>query len=66
MVDAVLGDDPHPLLTGNWRADLTAFAGQQRILLRRHPWLGSQRTGRPTLGPTRSTTTSSRSARRPR
>jgi AcrR family transcriptional regulator len=51
MVDAVLGDDPHPPLSGNWRTDLTAFAEQLRILLRRHPWLGPQTAGRPTLGP---------------
>lgn len=51
MVDAVLGDDPHPPLAGDWRADLTAFARHLRTLLRRHPWLGPQRAGRPTLGP---------------
>ncbi len=51
MVDAVLGDDPHPPLSGSWRVDLTAFARQLRVLLRRHPWLGPQITGRPTLGP---------------
>jgi AcrR family transcriptional regulator len=51
MVDAVLGDDPHPPLSGDWRADLTAFARRLRALLRRHPWLGSQMAGRPTLGP---------------
>src|SRR6266498_3182865 len=51
MVDAVFGDDPHPPLSGSWRVDLTAFARQLRVLLRRHPWLGPQITGRPTLGP---------------
>ncbi len=51
MVDAVLGNDPHPPLAGDWRADLTAFARHLRTLLRRHPWLGPQRAGRPTLGP---------------
>ncbi len=51
MVDAVLGDDPHPPPSGDWRADLTAFARQLRVLLRRHPWLGPQTAGRPTLGP---------------
>jgi AcrR family transcriptional regulator len=51
MVDAVLGDDPRPALAGEWRADLTDLARQTRDLLRRHPWLGPQRSGRPTLGP---------------
>jgi AcrR family transcriptional regulator len=51
MVDAVLGVDPHPPLSGSWRGDLTAFARQLRTLLRRHPWLGPQLAGRPTLGP---------------
>ncbi len=51
MVDAVLSDDPQPPPSGDWRADLTAFARQLRVLLRRHPWLGPQIAGRPTLGP---------------
>ncbi len=51
MVDAVFGDDPHPPPSGDWRTDLTAFARQLRVLLRRHPWLAPQMAGRPTLGP---------------
>jgi AcrR family transcriptional regulator len=51
IVDAVLGDDPHPPPSGDWRADLTAFARQLRVLLRRHPWLAPLTAGRPTLGP---------------
>jgi hypothetical protein len=51
MVDAVLGDDPHPPPSGHWRADLAALAQQLRVLLRRHPWVRPQMAGRPTLGP---------------
>jgi AcrR family transcriptional regulator len=51
MVDAVLGDDPHLPASADWRTDLTAFARQLRVLLRRHPWLAPQMAGRPTLGP---------------
>jgi AcrR family transcriptional regulator len=51
MVDAVLGDDPLPRPSGFWRTDLAAFARQQWLLLRRHPWLAPLKMGRPSLGP---------------
>nr|BFF04937.1 TetR/AcrR family transcriptional regulator C-terminal domain-containing protein [Streptoalloteichus tenebrarius] len=51
MIDAVRGEEEPPALTGDWRADLTAVARRLRADLLRHPWLGSELTGRPTLGP---------------
>jgi AcrR family transcriptional regulator len=51
MVDAVQGEaEPQPP-TGNWRADLSAVARRQRLVLLRHPWLSGELTGRPSLGP---------------
>jgi uncharacterized membrane protein YraQ (UPF0718 family) len=35
----------------NWRADLTNVVRCLRAALLRHPWLGSELTGRPALGP---------------
>ncbi|GAA1981896.1 TetR/AcrR family transcriptional regulator [Catenulispora subtropica] len=51
MVDAVTGEQDLPPATGDWRADLAAFARGQRALMRRHPWLPVALTGRRTLGP---------------
>jgi AcrR family transcriptional regulator len=51
MIDAVTGEQPLPSPTGEWRADLAAFARAQRDLMRRHPWLPVALTGRRTLGP---------------
>lgn len=50
MIDAVQGETP-PAPTGDWRADLTAIAHQLRDRWLRHPWLTSELTGRPSLGP---------------
>ncbi|MFG1791837.1 TetR/AcrR family transcriptional regulator [Nocardia sp. NPDC049149] len=50
MIDAVHGKNAPPALTGDWRADLTAVAAHLRATLVRHPWLGSELTGRPALG----------------
>lgn len=51
MIDAVTGEQELPPATGDWRADLSAFARAQRALMRRHPWLPAALTGRRTLGP---------------
>jgi AcrR family transcriptional regulator len=51
MIDAVTGEQRLPPATGDWRADLAAFAREQRALMRRHPWLPVALTGRRTLGP---------------
>ena len=51
MIDAVTGEQESPTASGDWRADLAAFARAQRTLLRRHPWLPVALTGRRTLGP---------------
>ncbi|MBM7783673.1 TetR/AcrR family transcriptional regulator [Tenggerimyces flavus] len=51
MIDAVQGESPPPTRTGDWRVDLTAIAHRLRDLWLRHPWLSSELTGRPPLGP---------------
>ena len=51
MIDAVTGEQQLPPPTGDWHADLAAFARAQRTLMRRHPWLPVALTGRRTLGP---------------
>ncbi|ARF57788.1 TetR/AcrR family transcriptional regulator C-terminal domain-containing protein [Streptomyces gilvosporeus] len=50
MINDVHGEAGPPPLTGDWRADLTNIAGDLRATLLRHPWLGSELTGRPALG----------------
>lgn len=49
MADAV--QDDHPSLTGDWRADLEAYAHHERELWLRHPWLAPLLATRPSLGP---------------
>lgn len=49
MADAVLDD--HVPLTGDWRADLEAYAHQERELWLRHTWLAPLLATRPSLGP---------------
>jgi AcrR family transcriptional regulator len=51
MIDAVIAEQPLPPPTGDWRADLAAFARDQRVLMHRHPWLPAALTGRRTMGP---------------
>ena len=51
MIDAVLGEDTPPTLTGDWRTDLTALALRMRDRMLRHPWLGALSALRPSLGP---------------
>ncbi|MFE3258760.1 TetR/AcrR family transcriptional regulator [Nocardia sp. NPDC059229] len=49
MADAV--HDDHVPLTGDWRADLEAYAHHERDLWLRHPWLAPLLATRPSLGP---------------
>ncbi len=49
MADAVQ-DDRVPL-TGDWRADLEAYAHHERELWLRHPWLAPLLATKPSLGP---------------
>ncbi|MFE3955893.1 TetR/AcrR family transcriptional regulator [Nocardia sp. NPDC059091] len=49
MADAV--HDDHAPLTGDWRADLEAYAHHERDLWLRHPWLAPLLATRPSLGP---------------
>ncbi|WP_429423573.1 TetR/AcrR family transcriptional regulator [Nocardia sp. GAS34] len=49
MADAV--HDDHAPLTGDWRADLEAYAHHERELWLRHAWLAPLLATRPSLGP---------------
>ena len=49
MADAV--HDDHAPLTGDWRADLDAYAHHERALWLRHTWLAPLLATRPLLGP---------------
>lgn len=52
MIDQVSGDHRMPREpSGDWRADLRQLAGEQRALMRRHPWLPAALPARQTLGP---------------
>lgn len=52
MVDAVEGEDGGtPPSSGDWRADLRAFACRMRAKIHRHPWLAVLAAGRPSMGP---------------
>ncbi|MFF4603675.1 TetR/AcrR family transcriptional regulator C-terminal domain-containing protein [Streptomyces sp. NPDC001339] len=53
MVDHVSGELPttDAPATGDWRADLTALAHDQRSLMLRHPWLPTALSTRRVLGP---------------
>jgi len=51
MIDAVAGEQAAAPITGDWRADLRAVAVNERILLKRHPWLLSLPTSRAVFGP---------------
>ncbi|MEU9116979.1 TetR/AcrR family transcriptional regulator C-terminal domain-containing protein [Streptomyces sp. NPDC048483] len=50
MIDDIHGEGGPPPLSGDWRTDLTGVARDVRATLLRHPWLGSELTGRPALG----------------
>ncbi|MFC0864672.1 TetR/AcrR family transcriptional regulator C-terminal domain-containing protein [Sphaerimonospora cavernae] len=51
MIDAVLGGDADPPLTGDWHADLATMARGQRAARLSHPWLCAVLASRPALGP---------------
>jgi AcrR family transcriptional regulator len=51
MVDAVLGEEPVPPTTGDWRRDLAELARRSRRLARRHPWAIRFRLARLSHGP---------------
>lgn len=51
MIDAVRGESSPSTPTGSWRVDLAAIAHQLRDVALRHPWLATEVTGRPPLGP---------------
>jgi AcrR family transcriptional regulator len=51
MIDATLAEIELPAPSGRWQADLTALAGHLRAVMLRHPWLCTELTGRPTIGP---------------
>ncbi|MBL1087834.1 MULTISPECIES: TetR/AcrR family transcriptional regulator [Streptomyces] len=50
MINEVHRAEEPPALTGEWRTDLGNVARQVRAGLLRHPWLGTELTGRPALG----------------
>ncbi|MFG2093728.1 TetR/AcrR family transcriptional regulator [Streptomyces sp. NPDC048612] len=52
MIDQVSGDHRLPAEpSGDWRADLRQFAQEQRVIMRRHPWLPGALSARQTFGP---------------
>jgi AcrR family transcriptional regulator len=51
MVEEVSGEISLPEPSGDWRADAHLLAGQQRTLLRRHPWLIEASSHLQPLGP---------------
>ena len=51
MVDAVMGNDLHFEIRGEWRADLRSVARGLRAMTLRHPWMAVHGTGRRNLGP---------------
>lgn len=51
MVDAAMGDDLGFEPSGEWRADMRAFARGIRAMILRHPWIATHGAGRPSLGP---------------
>jgi AcrR family transcriptional regulator len=55
MVDAVMGGAPPLRPSGEWRADMRAFAGIIRTTMLAHPWFVVSAAGRPRLGPNTAT-----------
>jgi AcrR family transcriptional regulator len=52
MIDQVGGDHRLPARpSGDWRSDLRQIAHEQRVIMRRHPWLPAALPARQTLGP---------------
>jgi AcrR family transcriptional regulator len=51
MVDAVMGNDLHFEIHGDWRHDLASFAHGLRAMTLRHPWLAVPSAGLRNFGP---------------
>lgn len=52
MIDQVTGEyEPPATPSGDWRADLRRLAHEQRVVMRRHPWLPTALPSRQALGP---------------
>jgi AcrR family transcriptional regulator len=51
MVDRVVGEEPLPTSSGNWRADLGELGRRDRRIALCHPWSVGLLLGRPRLGP---------------
>jgi AcrR family transcriptional regulator len=51
MIDTLMAEVTVPELSGDWRADLQAFARYYRAMLLRHLWVMDFVGGRPPLGP---------------
>jgi AcrR family transcriptional regulator len=51
MVDAVMGDDLHFEIRGEWREDLRSFAHGLRAMVLRHPWMAVASAGLRNFGP---------------
>lgn len=51
MTDSAAGEYALAPPSGDWLADLVAVGEQQRVILRRHPWLAALTMTRPALGP---------------
>jgi AcrR family transcriptional regulator len=51
MVDAVMGNDLHFEVRGDWRDDLRSFAHGLRAMILRHPWMAVPSAGLRNFGP---------------
>ena len=52
MADQVMGEiDVTGMPSGDWRADLTRYAGGLRAMWMRHPWIATVQRSLPSLGP---------------
>jgi AcrR family transcriptional regulator len=51
MVDAVMGNDLHFEVRGDWREDLRSFARGLRAMTLRHPWMAVPSAGLRSFGP---------------
>ncbi|MFI6907793.1 TetR/AcrR family transcriptional regulator [Nonomuraea sp. NPDC050394] len=52
MADRMQGEiDVSGMPSGDWRADLTRYAGELRAMWLRHPWIGTVQRSLPSFGP---------------
>ncbi|TKK91655.1 TetR/AcrR family transcriptional regulator [Herbidospora galbida] len=52
MADRLMGElDLTGVPSGDWRADLTRYAGELRAMWRRHPWIAAVQRSLPGFGP---------------